>query len=590
MKRLLIVLAVLGLVWACPFPNAIRVYLKSPFWSPFFKHKRDYSRKKERRLDAPYAGMGDASRGDALGRLRAAYQDRDAGDGRQLVAEARKDPHLKASEREEVELLDAKLDMRTDPAAAKLKLKRFLARAKNPALASEARGWLAFTHSELGEQSAAGKIYLDELQRSDSNLSREVLLKSLYMIYGLNGGSQLLEELEHYFDTPAHAAFAIELATNTIWPERFFEVRDPQPIPYARIQALLEKHAKLFQAPGGAEKLTLLGMRVALRGGDPAGALRIAGRAEQTPSVTGNPDYLWMRGSAEFLTRRYEDAERTLLRLWESRAESGYKAAAAYGLCGVYMKLGNRVEQLRFALAMRRVPAEGRNIYTGVESTVDQTIYWGDSGFDAAIILDAESSIEELEEYLRRYPRSPDASVVRYSLGVRLAREERYAEAAETFTAIPAPPRAERMRQLARLAADTSPAGRLALAEYFGANSERLLFNDRIWNQYQSYGLVGDQEVGFNAKEREQTLANERQLRDKQEELWRAYRIARGLAEEGPANAVTMRAAELGVSCLRRISDRFGREEEIKEGDIWLSRWLVVARKAKRAGGRAPGE
>lgn len=586
MKRLLVVVAVLGLVWACPFPDAIRVYLKTPFWSPFFKHKRDYAPKKEHRLDAPYAGMGDASRGDALGRLRAAYQGRDAGDGRQLVAEARKDTRLSASEREEVELLDAKLDMRTDPAAAQKKLKRFLARAKNPALASEARGWLAFTHRELGEQSAAGKIYLDELQRSDSNLSQEVLLNSLYMLYGTDGGPQLFKDLEHYFDTPAHAAFAIELATNTVWPEFSYEKTEPRTIPYPRIQELLEKHAKLFQAPGGAEKLTLLGMRVALRGGDPAGALRIAGQGEQAPSVAGNPDYLWMRGSAEFLSRRYENAERTLLRLWESRAESGYRAAAAYGLCGVYMKLGNRVEQLRFAFAMQRVPTAGRYVSSGVETTADQSIYWGSSGFDAAIILDAESSIEELEEYLRRYPRSPDAAVVRYSLGVRLAREERYSEAAETFAAIPAPLRAGRMRQLARLAADSSAAGRLALAEYFGANSERLLFNDRIWDRYQSYGLVGEQEVGFNAEERERTLANERQLRDKQEELWRAYRIARTLAEEGPANAVTMRAAELGVSCLRRISVRFGREEEIKEGDIWLSRWLVAARKAKRGGGR----
>ena len=130
------------------------------------------------------------------------------------------------------------------------------------------------------------------------------------------------------------------------------------------------------------------------------------------------------------------------------------------------------------------------------------------------------------------------------------------------------------MRQLARLAANTSQAGRLALAEYLGANSERLYFNDRIWNQYQSYGLIGEQEVGFNAQERERTLANERRLRDQQEELWRAYRIARELAEQGPANAVTMRAAELGVSVTGAFDDE---EVGVRAGGDLLARRATAA-------------
>jgi hypothetical protein len=50
------------------------------------------------------------------------------------------------------------------------------------------------------------------LGRQDSNLSRDTLLDSLRMTYGYDGGPLLLEELEQYFDTPEHAAFAIQLA------------------------------------------------------------------------------------------------------------------------------------------------------------------------------------------------------------------------------------------------------------------------------------------------------------------------------------------------------------------------------------------
>lgn len=64
-------------------------------------------------------------------------------------------------------------------------------------------------HYRAGDQTAAGKIYLDELSLKDSNLSRETLVPSHRLIYGYDGGPKLLEHLEEYFDTPEHAAFAI---------------------------------------------------------------------------------------------------------------------------------------------------------------------------------------------------------------------------------------------------------------------------------------------------------------------------------------------------------------------------------------------
>jgi hypothetical protein len=131
---------------------------------------------------------------------------------------------LTRRQREEVDLIDAKIDMRSgqpdEPEllqSAKKKIEAFLRTARTPEFRSEARGWLAHIHYLMGEQTAAGKIYLDELNRSGSNLSRETLLNSLQMTYGYDGGPELLAHLDEYFDTPEHAAFAIQLLTNPHW-------------------------------------------------------------------------------------------------------------------------------------------------------------------------------------------------------------------------------------------------------------------------------------------------------------------------------------------------------------------------------------
>src|SRR5258708_645916 len=136
--------------------------------------------------------------------------------------------------------------------SSKKKLEAFLKTARTPEFLSEARGWLARIYYLLGDQTAAGRIYLDELNRNGSNLSRETLLNSLRMTYGYDGGSDLLAHLEEYFDTPEHAAFAIQLVTNPHWDrsahwDRYNgkyekpKVRvDEKPQSYARISGLLE--------------------------------------------------------------------------------------------------------------------------------------------------------------------------------------------------------------------------------------------------------------------------------------------------------------------------------------------------------------
>ncbi len=210
-----VVLLGFGLVWACPFDTTLREYLDAHFWLPFSKHPRHFEKRNVRRISAPYAGMTKSNAEGPLAKLRAAYQEIsrpapvsfDVGPQREAVAAARADASLTRRDREEVDLIDAKIDMRAgqpqEPQSlesAKKKLEAFLRTAATPEFLSEARGWLARIHYLLGDQTSAGKMYLDELNRSGSNLSRETILNSLQLTYGYDGGPELLAHLEEYFE------------------------------------------------------------------------------------------------------------------------------------------------------------------------------------------------------------------------------------------------------------------------------------------------------------------------------------------------------------------------------------------------------
>ena len=561
MKRAFLAAALLlGMVWACAFDTSLRQYLQKSFWQPFSKTGTDFLPKTQTELNAAFAGMTADDAPTPLGKLRRAYQGAEDTPVEQLLAAARNSPNLAPNEKEEIDLLDAKFAMREGTAKAKEKFRQFLRTARTPEYASEARGWLARMHYLDGEQSAAGKIYLDELRRPDSILSREVLLNSLSLTYGYDGGRKLQEQLEDYFDTPEHAQFALQLLTN---PRT-----DAGPAPaatYERIQTLLAKHKALLRS----EKVATLGMRAALWTGNPAGALKLAAPATRNAA---DPDFLWMLATAQFLTKNYAAAETPLLRLWNSRlATPNQRAAAAYGLCGVYMKLGNRVEQLRFALLLNGIRPEYGVDFARVE---DQSIYFASSGFDRNMLLDAEASIDDIQALLTKYPTIREKRLVQYSLAIRLARENRYTEAIEVFDSIPAPLRAGRMRKVAALHADQSTEGKYALAVFLTENDERIYFNDRLWDGYQTYAIVGEAEAGFTKAERERQLALERKLRDDQEERWHAWQLFRQVVQEAGPTPLGKQAAQRAIVNLRRISQRFGREADIRDGDIEMSRWL----------------
>ena len=349
---------------------------------------------------------------------------------------------------------------------------------------------------------------------------------------------------------------------------------------YGRVRDLLEKHRDLLQSERGAQRLALLTMRVALLMGDPAEARRIGDRVGAHAAIREEPDFLWMEASAHFLLREYAAAEGPLLALFRStRASDGQKAAAAYGLCGVYRKMGNVTEQLRFALWLYS-RAKEKGVYVDVADNADLSVYWAASGWDLNLILDAEAPMEVLRAFVQANPGLANIRLVQYALAVRLTREERYEEAAEIYEAIHAIRRAPRLRQLAALQREAMRTdgtegqrleARYRLAEFLSAHPDGIYFNDALWHGLQRYALQSSSEFRLTGAERLALLEGERKLKDAQEERWRAYQILRGVMRDAGETEVGRKAAVLAIRCLRGISDRFGRQEEIRKADLELS-------------------
>lgn len=592
-SRPLIWLIAIGIALGCGFDDSLREYLDKRFWLPFAKTGRHFERRNVRRVSVAYAGMEHEPGDSALGKVRKAYQEiaspvdkpYDPAPEELLVTTALADKSLTAKEREEVELIDAKIEMRSGQPEqperlreAQRKLERFIRTAKTPEYRSEARGWLAHIHYLMGEQTEAGKIYIDELNRDGSNLSRETLLNSLKLNYGYSGGDELLDHLSEYFDTPEHAAFAIEIATNPRWARdrdgmgQARPGRDPKV--YAEIRELLNKHADLLKSQRGAYALALLSMRTSLAMGDPAEAVKIADAVSVNDPIRGEPDFLWMLASGHFLSRDFARAERPLLDLFESRrASKDQKAAAAYGLCGVYEKTKNPVEQIRFAMWLETHLRES-DAWGYTSSIADMSVYWAVSGLDLSLLLDSEAPDEAIAEFISKYPDTPHVRLVKYALAVRLARENRYEESAAIYESIGQKRRGPRMRQLAKLYADSkqSHEDQYRLAEFLIEHENGIYYNDAVWGGLQRYALIAGEDSRLTREERDRMVPGERKLKDDQDERWRAYLIAREVAEAEAGTELGRKAAKLAVRCVRGFSDRFGREGELRAADIAMSK------------------
>lgn len=578
-----------GVLLACPFDTSLREYLHAQFWQPFSSWYSSPPRRTGKDLSKPYAGMQRSAPETPLGRLRLAYITQQPNAAAKALAEARS-AGLTGRDREEVELVAAKLSMRfgaAKPQEVRKQFTDFLRTAKTPEFRSEARGWIAHVYYEEGNHTEAGKIYIDELKRNDSNLGRDVLMDSLRMNFGHDGRQHLRDHIDEYFDTADHAVFAIQLVTNPRFNRPYhlapdednFDRREPEPtIPQEKILALLEKHSKLLESRRGSSELAILAMRTALRAGDPAGALRFADRIPVDSKTRLEPEFLWMLGSAQFLAKEYKAAQEPLLALFGLRSASPkQRAAAAYGLCGVYWKLRDPVEGLRFALWLEHENRAGRGEGRETPHVEDGSIYWASSGFDLGLLLEHEASISQIQEFVAKYPKAANIAVVKYALAVRLTRENRAEEAAEVYRAIGANVRAERALRVAKMyreAEGGDPEASIRFAAFLNENSERVYFNDRFWNGYQTYAMLADADYRFTKEERERQRGAERKFKDDQEERWRAHLLLRDVVNGSAPIAVRRRAAALDLECLVRLSVRFGREEEIRSAIAEMRGWL----------------
>jgi len=296
-----------------------------------------------------------------------------------------------------------------------------------------------------------------------------------------------------------------------------------------------------------------------------------------------------MSASARFLSGDYAGAEKPLLTLFRSaRATPSQRAAAAYGLCGVYWKTGNVVEQIRFALWLHSADRGGEHLETPSRLS-DLSIYWASSGWDLNMLLDAEAPVDALRSFVEQNPNLDGIRLVKYSLAVRLTREDRYQEAADVYRSTNASRRAHRLQRLASLrqaaeepamSAEQKLHARYALAEFIAANPDRIYFNDALWYGMQRYALRAGSDERLTGKERTKLTDAERELKDSQEERWRAYLMLRDVVRDAGAGSLGRDAASLALRCLRGINtDRFGREEDIRRADVELSRWLREARR-----------
>jgi tetratricopeptide (TPR) repeat protein len=245
----------------------------------------------------------------------------------------------------------------------------------------------------------------------------------------------------------------------------------------------------------------------------------------------------------------------------------------------VYQKTRHAVEQIHFALWLHAVVRKNDMYLSYPGGIEDQSVYFAVSGWDLDMLLDAEAPIEALESFLSQYPDVPEVRLVRYSLAVRLARQDRYKEAAEIYQRINASRRTARMRQLAALyqAANGTQQVQEAqyrMAKFIADNPNRIYFNDALWGGLQRYALAGSGDSRLTREERRTLLDNERKLKDDQEERWRAYLILREVVRDAGKTQLGRQAARLAVVCLRGISERFERQDEIRKADTELSNWL----------------
>jgi hypothetical protein len=96
---------------------------------------------------------------------------------------------------------------------------------------------------------------------------------------------------------------------------------------------------------------------------------------------------------------------------------------------------------------------------------------------------------------------------------------------------------------------------------------KRAMAIDAPWGGVQNYALFASEDSRLMHEEREKLSNLERKLKDDQEEYWRAYLILHDVAAEEGKTELGRRAARLGMQCVRSISVRFGRSDDLLRAD-----------------------
>lgn len=656
MKRWVIIFSslsvVLGLfaviVHPCGPEYTFRAYLDKRFWQPLSKYEKSLGKvpkSEEPKNSTPFAGMSSGSAANEnLQKARLSYRTGAFEEARAAVEKGLKEVQNE-SEKEELLLIEAKVYLREGegspiqvqkrterkkpndeqqeprPQNDEIlfrcgdKLRDFISRSQIPAFRSEARGWLARVCFLTKNYPAAAKIYLDELSNPETVFSRESLVASLRMMFPYNGSSKhLADHLEEYFDTPAHALFVVNVVTNPVYDSP--EERASMANVARKTIEVLQKRSDLFSSGAESEALVLALMRASLYMGDIRSALSYSQKIPYDSETAEKTEFQWMKAACCFLQHDFKAAEAPLLRMHESKqADYRDKSVSALALMGVYQKLGRGVDQLHAAFlyyeAEQDRPQEpedrDRNPYYGFN-------YLPADGwlFDLPYLLDVQLKDQDLTLYLKCYPKSEKLikglyfsnrsrtahEMVEYALAVRYSRQEKYQKAASIYERINAAPRAKRLRQLARLFAETKNPERtpeqtleaqFAYAAFLEEHSTQIFFNDMLWHGFQRYAfmtgemnqpcneyqLCNDPDChGLAGEERTSFLKKERKVKDEQEERWRAYKILEKIRERAGHTEIGDRAAARALKCLKLINtDRFGREDEIKPAIRRLSNW-----------------
>ena len=605
-------------VRACGPVLSLRAYLTRSFWQPIFYPMDMLAARIADNAGSlvPYAGFLPEEAPAALGELREAYQQlATAGTGwqraTQACARALAPGILSGIDLEEARLIDCKISLRlaapdtNDLVKVRSQFEDFIKTASNKAFISEARGWLARVFYLQGDCVRAVRIYLDELESAVSPLSRDTLVSSIRWAYS-KGGLQFWEQMESFFDTPRHALFIVNLATN---PESEWVMQNEGYSADERgrkVLNLLKGHAELFKQGEDSEALAMALMRASLFIGDPGSTLKYAAAVLGSKNLQQNPEFNWMMATACFVTRDYARAELPLQRmLGATSATVPDRRTAAQGLIGVYLKTGRRVDALHAALIQESTRLEPWEQSEDFQSQRAQWSFYG-LNLDLPYLLDALLTEGDLRSYLKKYPKAEDSAsplsiytrhghlsdsaIVQYSIAVRLARREQFEEAGAIFRELGFDKRAGLMEGAAGYLARTknanlTPAERLAAqfdyGEYIAWHPNELFFNDLLWKGFQRHVFLqryDDPEwtqnprlqPGLTRRERTEILASDRKLRDEQEERWKAFKVFEPIPD-GADPELGRKAALKIIDCLRIInSDRFGRGREIKQA---LSKW-----------------